>query len=52
MRKTLMSLTALAALVGAGIASEANAAPVPMPSPVAQTAHVQTVQYYYGGGGA
>ena len=47
MRKVLMSLTALAALAGAGVISEANAAPVPTPTHV-QGATVQTVQYYYG----
>ena len=45
MRKTLMSLTALAAFAGLGLMSEANAAPAPTPI---QGASVQTVQYYYG----
>jgi hypothetical protein len=47
MRKTLMCLTAVAALAGAGLISQANAAPVATPTHI-QGASVQTVQYYYG----
>ncbi len=42
MRKTLLSLTAVAALLGAGLLTEANAAPARI-----EGARVQTV--YYGG---
>ena len=41
MRKTMLSLTALAALCGAGLVSTASAAPVQIDG-----ATVQTVQYY------
>jgi hypothetical protein len=40
MRKTLLSLMALTALVGAGLLSEVKAAPAPV------GATVQTVQYW------
>lgn len=44
MRKILLSLTALAALTGAGLVSSANAAPS-----LTNGASVQTIQYYGGG---
>ncbi len=48
MRKTLLTLTALAGLVGAGVVSSASAAPAELiVAPAASL--VQPVQYYYGG---
>jgi hypothetical protein len=44
MRKALMTLTAIAALAGAGLVSKADAAPTRI-----EGATVQTVQYYGGG---
>ena len=44
MRKTLLMLTAVAGLAGAGFATSASAAPAPTVRNL-----VQPVQYYYGG---
>jgi hypothetical protein len=44
MRKTLLALTALAGLAGAGVLTSASAAPAPF-QPI-----VQPIQYYYGAG--
>ena len=47
MRKTLLTLTALAGLLGAGAIGTASAAPVGLET-VPASALVQPVQYFYG----
>jgi hypothetical protein len=49
MRKTLLTLTALAGLVGAGVATSASAAPARLDT-VPASELVQNVQYYHCGG--